>query len=58
MSSVLPSLKARIEWRFDYVLNDKSNTKGLFLAATLMDFRFKKFDFIKDEAKRKQLIKK
>ena len=42
ISSFLACLKARIELRFDYVVNDKSNTKGLFLAATFMYFHFKK----------------
>ena len=51
-------LKCAVESRFDYVVNDKPKTHKLFLAPTFMEFRFKKFAFIKEDSKRKECIKK
>ena len=58
MKILFGSLKASVKWRFDYVINEKSNVHSLFLAATFLDFRFKKFSFILNHDQRKASIKK
>ena len=58
MKILFGSLKASVKWRFDYVVNEKSNVHSLFLAATFLYFRFKKFSFILNHDQRKAAIKK